>query len=99
MMSFRRRAVIAVVLSAIVAELVLIALNYFCRSNGFVEGATVVVNLPGEIAIALFMIFGGTSLMQSLPHSDYTGEILLVIGAAISVGAWGLLAGFIFRKD
>lgn len=95
-MSLRRQAMIAVLISSIIAELALVALVRFFPYSSFVQGATVVVNLPGEIAVALFMMFGGAQL---LPQGKYLEEAILVAGATISVGAWGLLAWFVFRKD
>lgn len=96
MTNLRRRAVVVVLLSTVVVELALIPLFYFFPENGAVQATGIVLNLPGEIAVAIFMMAGGTHLPL---NGKYLDVALMVIGAAISVGTWTALAGFIFRKD
>lgn len=96
MTALRKRATLTALIAVSAMELVLIALNYFSHENGIVEAATVVLNLPGEIAVALFLMFAVSHLPPQMKHLDV---ILLSVAVVISIGIWTALASFIFRKD
>lgn len=96
MTTFRKRATLTALIAVSAMELVLIALNYFFHENNLVQGATVVLNLPGEIAVALFLMFAVSHLPPQMKHLDV---IMLSLAVVISIGTWTALASFIFRKD